>query len=33
VIQAGFSVTRMDNYYVSGPKVTGYNFEGVAAKA
>jgi SAM-dependent methyltransferase len=31
--QAGFTVTRMDNFYVSGPKVTGYTYEGVATKA
>jgi ubiquinone/menaquinone biosynthesis C-methylase UbiE len=31
--RAGFSVTRLDNYYVSGPKVTGYTFEGMATKA
>jgi ubiquinone/menaquinone biosynthesis C-methylase UbiE len=30
--QSGFTVTRMDNFYVSGPKVTGYNFAGVATK-
>ncbi len=33
VAEAGFRVTRLDNFYVSGPKVTGYNFEGVAVKA
>jgi SAM-dependent methyltransferase len=32
VRDAGFELTRLDNYYVSGPKVTGYNFEGAAAK-
>jgi ubiquinone/menaquinone biosynthesis C-methylase UbiE len=33
VRDTGFSLTRLDNYYVSGPKVSGYNFEGVAVKA
>ena len=33
IAEAGFRVTRLDNFYVSGPKVTGYNFEGVAVKA
>ena len=32
VRDAGFRLTRLDNYYVSGPKVTGYNFEGEAVK-
>ena len=32
LLRAGFGVTRLDNYYVSGPKVTGYTYEGVAAK-
>lgn len=29
---AGLDVTRMDNYYVKGPKPLGYMFEGTAAK-
>ena len=29
---AGFEVTRMDNYYMRGPKPLGYTFEGVATK-
>ncbi len=32
VSQAGFTVIRLDNFYVSGPKAIGYNFEGVATK-
>jgi SAM-dependent methyltransferase len=32
VIEAGFSLKRLDNFYVSGPKATGYNFEGVAIR-
>ena len=32
VTQAGFSVTRLDNFYMKGPKPMGYIFEGVAAK-
>ena len=30
---ADLEVTRMENYYVRGPKPLGYMFEGVAAKA
>lgn len=30
--RAGFGVTRMDNYYLPGPKPLGYMFEGVATK-
>ena len=30
---ADLEVTRLDNYYVRGPKPLGYMFEGVAAKA
>lgn len=30
---AGFRVTQLDNFYVKGPKVTGYMFEGVATRA
>lgn len=29
---SGLEVTRLDNYYVSGPRSTGYMFEGVAVK-
>ena len=32
VTQAGFSVIRMDNFYMKGPKPIGYMFEGLAAK-
>ncbi len=31
--QAGFAVSRMDTYYMRGPKSMGYMFEGVATKA
>jgi ubiquinone/menaquinone biosynthesis C-methylase UbiE len=30
---AGFATTRLDNYYLSGPKFFGYMYEGVASKA
>ena len=30
---AGFTVTRMDNYYLKGPKPMGYMFEGMATKS
>jgi ubiquinone/menaquinone biosynthesis C-methylase UbiE len=30
--RAGFSVTRMDNYYLAGLKPLGYSYEGVATK-
>jgi ubiquinone/menaquinone biosynthesis C-methylase UbiE len=30
--RAGFGVTRMDNYYLTGLKPLGYSFEGVATK-
>jgi SAM-dependent methyltransferase len=33
VAGAGFKVTRLETYYVSGPKLTGYMYEGVAAKS
>lgn len=33
VEQAGFEVTRIDNFYMKGPKATGYMFEGVATKS
>jgi SAM-dependent methyltransferase len=32
VSQAGFTMTRLDNFYVSGPKPIGYTFEGVAVR-
>lgn len=32
VAQAGFTVTRMDNFYMKGPKPMGYMFEGLATK-
>ena len=31
--QAGLTVSRMDNYYMKGPKPWGYMFEGLAIKA
>lgn len=31
--QAGFTLTRLDTYYLSGSKAVGYTFEGVATKA
>jgi ubiquinone/menaquinone biosynthesis C-methylase UbiE len=30
--RAGFSLTRMDNYYLAGLKPLGYSYEGVATK-
>jgi len=33
VAGAGLSVTRMDTYYMKGPRAHGYTFEGVATKA
>lgn len=33
VAQAGFTVTRMENYYMKGPKPMGYMFEGRATKS
>jgi ubiquinone/menaquinone biosynthesis C-methylase UbiE len=32
ISQAGLVLTRLDNYYMQGPKTPGYMFEGVAAK-
>lgn len=32
VAGAGLAVTKLDNYFVRGPKVFGYMFEGVATK-
>ena len=33
VADSGLEVTRMDNYYMRGPKAFGYTFEGTAVKA
>ena len=33
VADSGLEVTRMDNYYVKGPKAFGYMFEGAAIKS
>jgi SAM-dependent methyltransferase len=33
VLEAGFEVTRLENYYAQGPKSTGYMYEGIATKA
>lgn len=33
VAQPGFSMTRMQNFYVTAAKPCGYTFEGVPAKA
>jgi ubiquinone/menaquinone biosynthesis C-methylase UbiE len=30
ITAAGFELTRLDNYYMQGPKAVGYTFEGVA---
>jgi len=32
VAGAGLELTRMDNYYLKGPRAFGYMFDGVAAK-
>jgi hypothetical protein len=32
VENAGFDLTRLDNFYARGPKSTGYMYEGVATK-
>jgi hypothetical protein len=29
---SGLQITKLENYYVEGPKVLGYTFEGRAAK-
>ncbi len=29
---AGFDVTRLETFYMRGPKSSGYTFEGVATK-
>jgi ubiquinone/menaquinone biosynthesis C-methylase UbiE len=33
ITQAGFRMTRLENYYFPGPKPFGYTFEGAAARA
>jgi ubiquinone/menaquinone biosynthesis C-methylase UbiE len=33
VTDAGFDVSELDNYYLKGPKVFGYMYEGIATKA
>ena len=33
VTQAGFRMTRLENFYLPGPRPFGYIFEGVAVKA
>jgi ubiquinone/menaquinone biosynthesis C-methylase UbiE len=33
VARAGLELTRLDNYYLNGPRAFGYMFDGVAAKA
>jgi ubiquinone/menaquinone biosynthesis C-methylase UbiE len=33
VTDAGFDVTRIDRYYMSGPKSEGYMYEGVATRS
>jgi ubiquinone/menaquinone biosynthesis C-methylase UbiE len=30
--ESGFELTKIDCYYLKGPKVTGYTFEGIATK-
>lgn len=32
ITAAGFELTRLDKYYMPGPKAVGYTFEGVAAR-
>lgn len=32
IAAAGFEISKIDNYYVSGPKPFGYTYEGVAVK-
>jgi ubiquinone/menaquinone biosynthesis C-methylase UbiE len=32
ITDSGLDMTRMDNYYLSGPKPFGYSYEGVATK-
>jgi hypothetical protein len=33
VATAGLELTRMDTYYMKGPRALGYTFEGIATKA
>jgi SAM-dependent methyltransferase len=33
VEEAGFEMTRLENFYAKGPKATGYMFEGLATKS
>jgi ubiquinone/menaquinone biosynthesis C-methylase UbiE len=33
VVAAGFELTRLDTYYLPGPRLFGYTYEGVATKA
>ena len=33
VMQAGFRIVRLENFYLPGPRPSGYIFEGVAGKA
>lgn len=32
VTDAGFDITRLENFYMSGPRASGYMFEGVATR-
>jgi ubiquinone/menaquinone biosynthesis C-methylase UbiE len=32
VAEAGFEMTRLETFYVQGPRLTGYTYEGVATK-
>jgi hypothetical protein len=32
LVDAGLTVDRLENYYVKGPKLFGYMYEGVATK-
>jgi hypothetical protein len=32
VTDAGLELTRLDNYYLKGPRAFGYMFDGVATK-
>jgi ubiquinone/menaquinone biosynthesis C-methylase UbiE len=33
VTQSGFELTRIENYYLQGPRVFGYTFEGIATRS
>jgi len=33
VAAAGLELTRMDTYYMKGPRALGYTFEGVAVRS